>query len=292
MVTKGMQTMVTDAARLRPITRSGPWRGLIGSTGAEARRWLPWRSLFLIGAGLLVLAAVFAIWWFAGTQSAANLRLGALMFPFFGMWAIVLTLATSAAAQGAVAGEVDDGTASWLVGMPIGRSAFIVSKVLGAIPGVLVTVFGTGLIAYPVLAYASSIRIEDFTVRDITDVASARLGSIAFAEMPTASEYLGMLARISLFLLVLVAVMVFLGSFFRSEALVLGLGVVIAVGFFLLGFLDVAAAVSLAPAGLISGLLDAVQAEPAPIAAPVAVSLLWIAVLTAIAMLRFQRREL
>ena len=284
--------MVTDAALIRPITRSGHWRGLTGLTRAEARRWLPWRSLVLIGAGLLVLAAVFGFWWFAGSQHAANLRLGALMFPFFGLWAVVLTMATAAAAQGAVAGEVDEGTASWLVGMPIGRPAFILSKVLGAIPGVLATVFGTGLIAYPVISYASTIEIEDFTVSDIMDVASARLGSIGFTEMPTASEYLGMLARISLFLLVLVAVMVLLGSFFRSEALVLGLGVVIAVGFFFLGFLDVAAAVSLTPAGLISSLLDAVQADPARIAAPVAVSLLWIAVLTAIAILRFQRREL
>ena len=292
MVTKGMQTMVTDAARLRPITRSGPWRGLIGSTGAEARRWLPWRSLFLIGAGLLVLAAVFAIWWFAGTQSVANLRLGGLMFPFFGMWAIVLTLATAAAAQGAVAGEVDDGTASWLVGMPIGRSAFIVSKVLGAIPGVLVTVFGTGLIAYTVLAYASSIRIVDFTVRDITDVAGPRLGSIAFTELPASAEYLGMLMRISLFLLVLVALMVLLGAIFRSEAIVLGLGVIIAVGLFLVGFIGIAGAVDVTPAGLISGLLDAVQAEPAPLAGPALVSLLWVTALTGLAVVRFQWREL
>ena len=59
----------------------------------------------------------------------------------------MLTLVVAAAAQGAVAGEVEDGTASWLIGMPIGRPAFIVAKVLGAVPGVLVAVFGTGLIA-------------------------------------------------------------------------------------------------------------------------------------------------
>ncbi len=284
--------MATEATPLRPITRSGPWRGMLGLTGAEVRRWLPWRSLVLIGAGLLVLAGAFTIWWLAGSSEGANVRLGLLMFPFFSMWAIVLTLATAAAAQGAVAGEVDEGTASWLVGMPIGRPAFVVSKVLGAIPGVVFAVFGAGLLAYPVMTYASNIKIEVFTARDVFQITSSSIGSGGFADLPATPEYLGMLMRISLFLLVLVALMVLLGAMFRSEAVVLGLGVVIAVGLFMLGFLNVAAAVDATPAGLISGLLDAVQAEPAPLLGPALISLLWIMGLTGLAVIRFQWREL
>jgi hypothetical protein len=284
--------MVTETAPLRPISGSSPWRGLTGLTGAEARRWLPWRSLVLAAVGLGVLVLIFVIWRIAGAESDVNLRLGGLMYPFFSLWAIVLTLATATAAQGAVAGEVDEGTAAWLMGMPIGRPAFVVSKVLGAVPGVLAAVFGAGLVAYPVFGYASSIEIENFTTRNIGEVASQPIGADGFVDLPAVSEYLGVLVRMSLFLLVLVALMVLLGAIFRSTGVVLGLGVVLAVGLFMVGIIDLAGVVDVTPAGLISGLLDSVQAEPAPLAGPVFVSLLWILGLTGLAVARFQRRDL
>jgi hypothetical protein len=261
-------------------------------TAAEARRWLPWRSVVLIGVGLGVLVLIFAIWRIAGAETEANLRLGSLMYPFFTLWAIALTLATATAAQGAVAGEIDEGTAAWLMGMPIGRPAFVVSKVLGAIPGVIAAVFGAGFIAYPVFAYASSIEIVDFTTQDIVDVASRPIGAEGFVDLPAIAEYLGVLVRMSLFLLVLVALMVLLGTIFRSTVAVLGLGVVLAVGLFMVGLVGIAGVVDATPAGLIAGLLDSVQAEPAPLAGPVLVSLLWILGLTALAVARFQRRDL
>ncbi len=284
--------MVTEVAPLQSITGSGPWRGLIGLTGAEARRWLPWRSLVLVGVGLGVLALNFVIWRIAGADTEVNFRLGSLMYPFFTLWAIALTLATATAAQGAVAGEVDEGTAAWLMGMPIGRPAFIVSKVLGAIPGVLVAVFGAGLVAYPVLGYASTFQIENFTANHVFEVASRPIGSDGFVDLPSLSDYLGVLVRMSLFLLVLVGLMVLLGAIFRSTAIVLGLGVVLAVGLFMVGMVDIAGVVDVTPAGLISGLLDSVQAEPAPLAGPVLISVLWILGLTGLAVVRFQRREL
>lgn len=284
--------MVTESAALRPIGRSGPWRGLLGLTGAEVRRWLPWRTLVLILVGVAVLAGAFAIWWFAGSANEANLRLGSLLYSFFAFWAVVLTLTVAAAAQGAVAGEVDQGTAAWLIGMPVGRPAFVVSKVLGAIPGILLAVFGTGLVAYPVLSYAAGIRIEDFTARDILGVTEHAVATEGFAHLPGGAEYAGMLTRMALFLLVLVALMVLLGAMFRSQMLVLGLGLAGAIGLFVLGFLDVAGLTVATPAGLVSSLLDAAQAEAAPLAVPVLVSLLWIAGLTALAVLRFQWREL
>ena len=83
-----------------------------------------------------------------------------------------------------------------------------------------------------------------------------------------------------------------LGAIFRSTGIVLGLGVVVAVGLFMVGIVDLAGLVDATPAGLISGLLDSVQAEPAPLAGPVLVSLLWILGLTGLAVARFQRRDL
>jgi hypothetical protein len=243
-------------------------------------------------AGLGVLLLVFVIWRLAGVETEANLRLGGLMFPFFSLWAIALTLATATAAQGAVAGEVDEGTAAWLIGMPIGRPAFIVSKVLGAVPGVIAAVFGAGLIAYPVFGYASSLEIENFTTQEILEVARQPIGAAGFVDLLSFSDYLGVLVRMSLFLLVLVALMVLLGAIFRSTGVVLGLGVVLAVGLFMVGIVDIAGVVDVTPAGLISGLLDAVQAEPAPLAGPVLISLLWIFGLTGLAVARFQRRDL
>jgi len=282
--------MVTEALPLQPITGSGPWRGLTGLTGAEVRRWLPWRSLVMVVVGIGVLVLFFAIWRIAGAEAEG--RLGVLMIPFFSLWAIALTLVTATAAQGAVAGEVDEGTAAWLMGMPIGRPAFIVSKVLGAVPGVLAAVFGAGLIAYPVFSYASSVEIRAFSARDILDTARMPIGSDGFMELPATSEYLGLLVRMSLFLLVLVALMVLLGAIFRSAGMVLGLGVVLAVGLFVVGVMDIAGVVDATPAGLISGLLDAVQAESAPLVGPVLVSLLWTFGLTGLAAVRFQRRDL
>ncbi len=285
--------MEAETVPLRSIARSGPWRGLNGLTGVEVRRWLPWRSLVLMVVGLGVLLLVFVIWRIAGVETETNLRLGGLMFPFFSLWAITLTLATATAAQGAVAGEVDEGTAAWLIGMPIGRPAFIVSKVIGAVPGILASVFGAGLVAYPVFGYASSIEIKNFTTQDILEVASQPIGAAnGFVDLPSLSDYLGVLVRMSLFLLVLVALMVLLGAIFRSTGVVLGLGVVLAVGLFMVGIVDIAGVVDVTPAGLISGLLDAVQAEPAPLAGPVLVALLWIFGLTGLAVARFQRRDL
>lgn len=284
--------MATEAVRLQRIARSGPWRGLAGMTGAEVRRWIPWRSLVMAGVGLAVLAAVFAIWWFAGSQTEANYRLGTLLYPFFAFWAIVLTLVVAAAAAGAVAGEVDEGTAAWLIGMPVGRPAFIAAKVIGAIPGLVAAVFATGLIAYPVLSFAAAVRIEDFTARDLLEVLGAGVRTEGFILLPSGGEYVGVLAEISLFLLVLVALMVMLGTLVRSQGIVLGVGVVTAVALFVLGLLEVPGFVDGTPAGLISGLLDTVQAEPAPLAGPLLVSLTWIVALTGLAVLRFRRREL
>ena len=70
------------------------------------------------------------------------------------------------------------------------------------------------------------------------------------------------------------------------------LGVVLAVGLFMVGIVDIAGVVDVTPAGLISGLLDSVQAEPAPLAGPVLISVLWIFGLTGLAVARFQRRDL
>ena len=72
----------------------------------------------------------------------------------------------------------------------------------------------------------------------------------------------------------------------------LGLGVVLAVGLFVVGIVDIAGVVDVTPAGLISGLLDSVQAEPAPLARPALISVLWIFGLTGLAVARFQRRDL
>lgn len=284
--------MTTEAAALHRITAAGPWRGVAGLTGAETRRWLPWRALGLVAASVVGMALVFAFWWFAGSQDEVNFRLGTLMYPFFALWGIVLTVTTAAAAQGAVAGEVDDGTAAWLIGMPVGRPAFVVSKVLGAIPGVTATVFGAGFLAYPVLSFAASKKIVDFSGEELFSVVQSTALSDGFAELPAFGEYLGLLLRLTVFLVVLVALMVLLGTLFRAQAIVLGLGLGLAVGLFVTGFLDVPGAVDATPAGLIGGVLAVIQSDPAPLAGPIIVGLGWVVALTLLAVARFQRREL
>jgi hypothetical protein len=143
-----------------------------------------------------------------------------------------------------------------------------------------------------VFSYASTIQIENFTARDIIETASRPIGADGFTVLPAFSDYLGVLIQMSLFLLVLVALMVLLGAFFRSESIVLALGVVIAVGLFVVGFVGVAGLVDSTPAGLISGVLAGVSGEAAPLVKPILVSLLWIVGMTGLAVARFQRREL
>ena len=166
---------MTEAAALDRIARSGPFRGLPGLLGVELRVWFPWRVLFLIVAGLSVFALVYVPW-----RGFEVNQLGPLMIWFLVFWIVMLLVSTVALTEGAVLGEIERGTASWLVAMPIARPAVILAKFAAAAMGLAVTVFVPGAAVYPVLADASERGITDFSVREVFELA-ARSRSVSGA---------------------------------------------------------------------------------------------------------------
>ncbi len=283
--------MTTAASRLRPIGHTGPFRGLGGLTLAEIRRWIPSRSLGLSIAGVGVMAAVYGLFRLIGETG-----LGAFVYLFMSFWAIVLTLTVAAAAQGAVAGEIDDGTAAWLVGMPVSRSAFVVSKVLGAVPGLAVAVGLPGLAGYALIRHVATIETTDFSVSQLFEAADSIVGESIYLPPPEFGEFLGVLARVFWFELFLVAVLALIGTFFRSRSAVLGLGLVVAIAMLVLGLLGAQDVLGInldfIPAALLSGSLDVLTDETAALLVPLVTTTVWIVALTALATARFARKEL
>jgi hypothetical protein len=288
--------MTATPADLRPIGHTGPLRGLGGLTLAETRRWLPARAIGLTIAGLAVMAAFYGFFRIIAAQEPAEAGLGMFLYPFMAFWAIVLTLTVAATAQGAVAGEIDDGTAAWLVGMPVSRSAFVVSKVLAAVPGLAVAVGGTGLVGFALIQQAASIQATEFPLERLFDATRVPVGQSVFLPPPEFGEYLGLLLRLVWFELFLVAVLALIGTFFRSRSAVLGLGLVVAIAMLLLGLIGsqdfFGLQLDYLPAGLLAGAFDMLANEPASLLVPLIATTGWIVGLTAAASVRFGRKEL
>jgi hypothetical protein len=288
--------MTAAPAELRPIGHTGPLRGLGGLTLAEIRRWLPARASGLTIAGLVVMAAFYGFFRLIVAAEPAEAGLGVFLYPFMAFWAIVLTLTVAATAQGAVAGEIDDGTAAWLVGMPVSRPAFVVSKVLAAIPGLAVAVAGTGLVGFALIQQAASIQATEFPLDKLFDATRGTVGDTVFLPPPEFGEYLGLLLRLVWFELFLVALLALIGTFFRSRSAVLGLGLVVAIAMLVLGLLGSQDAfgvnLDFIPAGLLAGAFDMLADESASLLVPLLATTGWIVVLTATASGRFARKEL
>jgi ABC-type transport system involved in multi-copper enzyme maturation permease subunit len=278
--------MTGEAATLRPIETTHPLRGLGGMLSAELRAWFPWRVLFLTIAGFGVFAMIYAPWRASGVNP-----LGALLYPFLGFWIALLLLSAVSLTEGSVLGEIERGTASWLVGMPIGRPAVVVAKFLAAAAGITVTVFATGIPLYPIIADASRRGITEFSVNELTEVVQSPIGMWGrFTTLPDWGTYLAMLAALAALLVFVIAVMILLGTTLRSRTAVFALG---------LGVLGVFGAAALAgnlaeasPAGLIAAIGNVAQGNEASFAVPLLATLAWTGAVLLLAVWRFSRTEL
>ena len=287
--------MTTAASTLQPISRTGPLRGLGGLTWNETRRWVPARSLGLGVAGVAVMAVTYGLYRLLVAQTG-DAGLGLFVYLFMAFWAVVLTLTVAATAQGAVAGEIDDGTAAWLVGMPVSRPAFVTSKVLGSIPGLALAVGLPGLVGYGLIRHVATIETTDFSLQQLLEAADSIVGDSVYLPSPGFGEYLGVLARLLWFELFLVALLALIGTFFRSRSAVLGLGLVVAIAMLVFGLLGAQDVIGInldyIPAGLLSGALDVLTDDPATLAVPLVTTTVWIVVLTVLGAARFTRKEL
>ncbi len=278
--------MTPDTTTLKRNETTHHLRGLGGMLRVELRTWFPWRFIFLTIASFGVFALIYIPW-----RTGEVNQLGPLFLGFFGLWIAMLLLSVVSLTEGSVLGEIERGTASWLVGMPIGRPAVVIAKFLAAATGVTATVLVVGASLYPVLADASRTGITEFRASKVTEVTGAPIGMWgAYVTLPDLSTYLVTLAGLSTLLIFVISVMLFLGTTLRSRTVVFGLGLAV-VGIF--GAASFAPSVAIgSPAALIAAIIDVVQNEEAAFAVPIAATAAWTAAMMLLAVWRFNRREL
>lgn len=278
--------MTTDAVTLQRIETTHPLRGFGGLLRVELRTWLPWRALVLTVASYGVFALIYVPWQISGVK-----QLGVLFYPFIFLWIAVLLLSTVSLTEGSVLGEIERGTASWLVGMPIGRPAVVISKLLAAATGITVTVFAAGIPIYPLLSNASKAGITEFRVSELGEVLSAPIGMWGtYTTLPDLGTYLGMLAALSMLLVFVAAVMILLGATLRSRTAVFGLGLAVIGMFGAMALVGSFPATS--PSALIVAIADVAQGNEAVFAIPIAATIVWTMLVLLLAVWRFNRREL
>lgn len=276
--------------RLARQTGGGPLRGLFGLTAAELRRWFPTRALVLAALGSAIPAVLYVIW---STAGAADPRLGLYIQNAFGAWTMLLVLAVVATTQGAMADEIEDGTAAWVVAKPVGRPALVLSKFLAAVPGALLgAIVVPGIVLRFLIVAADGHGDTEFSAGDVFGLLEQGGGRDEFMTLPPIERHLGALALLAVVLLFIVAVMILVGCAVRSRVAVFLIGLAVPIG--LVGFATIGptAIVELTPAWAFDALLAAIQNEAASVLAPTVVTGAWTVGIVAAATAWFSRMEL
>ena len=280
---------VDTSGRTRRIETYGSFRGIRGLAAAESARWFPWRALTFIALGLAVLVGNYAAW-----LSQPDRALGILIGLSFTLWIVLLVLATVAATQSIVAGEITQGTAAWVVAKPVGRTAFVVSKFVALIPVVVIAMVGIpGVFARFVFAAAEGRGRNEFDGDEVMRLVNEPSARSEYITVPDWGDYLGTLGVLMVIILVIAAAMVLLGCVLRHATAILAVGLMVPIAMVVLALTPIDhQIVSLTPAWLMESFIDGAGDDPAPVLAPVGVGLLWIAGLLGVASWWFNRREL
>lgn len=278
---------------LTRVDTRGPLRGLGGLVAAELRRWFPWRALMLTVIGVVWVTGFFLVWLGPISYMTGGPRLTLLLANLFAVWCLVLVLVTVAAAQGAVANEIEDGTAAWVIAKPVGRPAFVLSKFLAAIPGVVIgAVVVPGLVAWLVLVEAESRGDTEFTAGEVLDLVGGGGRKDEFTTLPEVGRYAGSLALIAVILVFVVALMILLGTVIRSRAAIFLLGLGVAIFLLVFGIVGPDSIVRLLPAAAFHSYIQSLADEAAPVLWPMIVTFGWSALCVGVAMFWFTRTEL
>jgi ABC-type transport system involved in multi-copper enzyme maturation permease subunit len=283
--------MVTESSVMTPIERIRPLQGIWGLLGVELRIWFPLRAVFLVVAGLVVFGIMYAPW-SAAPSSSVDPGFGFLFFGFLGVWSAILLISAASLSEGAVLGEINRGTAGWLVAMPIRRASVIVAKFVAAGVAYAVIIVGAGVLLYPILAGAVNQGGTGFRAEDVVEVTQSPIGMWGrFADLPDLGRYLGMLAAIWATVVFVIAVMMLLGSVLRSRTAVFGLGMVL-VGAIVGSAIVGGTSVSATPAGAVRAVLQIAWGNDVALLMPILSSLLLSIVVLGAAVWFFDRREL
>jgi ABC-type transport system involved in multi-copper enzyme maturation permease subunit len=284
-------SMVTESSVMTPIERIRPLQGIGGLLSVELRIWFPLRAVILVVAGLIVFGIMYAPW-SAAPNPSVDPGFGILFFGFLGVWSAILLISAASLSEGAVLGEINRGTAGWLVAMPIRRASVIVAKFVAAGVAYAVIIVGAGVLLYPILAGAVNQGGTGFRAEDVVEVTQSPIGMWGrFADLPDLGRYLGMLAAIWATVVFVIAVMMLLGSVLRSRTAVFGLGMVL-VGAIVGSAIVGGTSVSATPAGAVRAVLQIAWGNDVALLMPILSSLLLSIVVLGAAVWFFDRREL
>ena len=130
--------------------------GLWGLVRGELARWLGRRGLVHVLVWTVVVQGTLFADTVAGTEIWREWRGFDLLVH---MWWITVPLASIGIAQNALVEERNDDTAPWVLSKPVSRSAYVVSKILGATIGIVMI----GVVLQATVAYAWLPEVEPET---------------------------------------------------------------------------------------------------------------------------------
>jgi ABC-2 type transport system permease protein len=196
-------------------------------------------------------------------------KLQVVVQTFLPMAVMAVAIGTVIAAQGAIVGEKELGTAAWVMSKPASRSGFILAKLVSLTQGFWITA-----LIIPAAVF----------------VITTRLLIPAPLALPS---FLAGLAVAMLSQLFFVALSLMLGTFFNSRGPIAAIGIaVIIAGMLLKGFIPLVIQIFTPfPLGDISAGLALRMPLPSVWWVPIVVVSAWIIVMTAVALRRFQREE-
>jgi hypothetical protein len=258
---------------------------------AELRRWFPVRALALTVLGSAIAVVVFVMW--SSGANADNPRLGAYIYISFGVWIVMMVLATVATTQGAMADEIEQGTAAWVLAKPVGRPGFVLSKFVAAVPGVLLgAVLVPGIVLRLLIVEAEGRGDTEFSADEVFLLVQSEGEREVFMTLPPLERHLAALTLLAAVLLFIVGVMIILGCAVRSRAAVFLLGLAVPIGLLVYSILGPAAVVELTPAWAFDSLLALIRNDAAPVLAPTVLTGAWTVGVLAMATAWFSRMEL
>lgn len=186
-----------------PVAARGRLGGLNNLLRAEFGIWFGtnmWWTQGLMWIVILNFLVGALLWSEAGVELVEAVTLYGLFSGLFPAVAVVIIL------QDAIVGEVEKGTAAWVLSKPVSREAFVLAKLIPNAVGVLVSmVLLPGLAAY------------------------AQFSAKAGAPLPPLGFLAGLLA-IWLVLLYYLTLTLMLGTFFKHRAPVIGLPLAVVFG--------------------------------------------------------------
>ena len=188
---------------------------------------------------------------------------------FLDIAVLAVGIGTIIVAQGAIVGEKQLGTAAWVMSKPASRSAFILAKTLAY------------AIGYGITAILIPSAIFIITIRQLIPVQLALMPFIAGVALAA----LGQLFYLTLTLM--------LGTFFSSRGPIAGIGIVfIMTGLLLNGFIPFQVLIVTPwPLGDVAAGLALGTELPSVWPVPIIATIIWIVVMTAVALWRFGREE-